>query len=129
MNCCRNNCTCAAIILGIIVGVVLGVLYGFGLVPTGIIFWAYLAVGLLGALLAPLYSSSSCSKESRNCFCSLSGLFFTGVIGTIISAIVGLIVAPVAAVVAVAIVLGVATLFTVIELVALVCVARCNCNN
>lgn len=124
---CRCNCAYASIIIGILSGVILGVLYALGFVGTGIIFWIYLAMGVLGALLSPVYSGSASCREGR-CFCRFRTLILASVIGTLISSAVGLIVAPVAATVAVAVLLGVATLFAVMLIVSALCLTDCNCG-
>ena len=126
MSCCRNNCTLAAVIIGIIAGVVLGVLYALGFVATGVIFWALLLFGMLGLLAAPLYAGNARGEE--RCFCSLRPLYLASVLGEIISAIVGLIVAPIAPVAVTAVVVGVAVLFTVMQIVTLVCLTNCLCG-
>ena len=129
MNCCKNNCVYLAVIIGIIFGVVLGLLYGFGLVSTGIIFWAYLAVGVFGVLLAPIYSSGSSCRDSERCFCSFRAFILTSALGAIVAAATGLIIAPIAPTVVVGIALGVATLFAVMLIVSAVCLTNCNCND
>lgn len=129
MNCCRYNCAYISVIAGIIVGVILGVLYTLGFVSTGILFWAYLAIGVAGVLLAPIYASSISAKGCDKCFCRLRGLYLTAAIGTIVAAAVGLIVSVFAGPVVIAIVVGVATFFTVMQLVSSVCLTECLCNS
>lgn len=129
MLCCKCDCGYLSIIAGIIAGVVLGILYSFGLIATGIIFWTFLAIGLAGVFLAPLYSTRNFSAERDRCFCGHRRLILITSIGTIISAALGLILAPIASAVVVAIVLGFATAFSVALIVALICLARCLCNS
>ena len=128
MNCYRNNCACTAIIAGIIAGVILGVLYAFGVVSTGIVFWAYLLIGVLGLLLAPIYSDIS-SRGNRGCFCGYRYLYFLATVGVVITAAVGLAVATVAPLAVVAIVLGLATLSVVAELITVICITNCLCGD
>jgi len=124
MACCRMNCAYLSAIIGILAGVVLGILYAFGFVPTGIIFWVYLATGILGVLLAPLYAF----LDHDGCFCNYRGLILTATVGNIITAAVGLLVAPVAPVAVTAIVLGLATVFLVAFLVSVLCITNCLCR-
>ena len=70
MSCCRNECAYLAVIIGIIAGVILGVLYSLGFVATGIIFWAYLAIGIAGVFLSPIYAFLDNVCREGNCFCS-----------------------------------------------------------
>lgn len=125
MACCRMNCAYLAAIAGILAGVVLGVLYAFGFVPTGIVFWVYLATGILGVLLAPLYAF----QDHDNCFCGYRGLILTATVGSIVTAAVGLLVAPIAPVAVTAIVLGLATVFFVALLVSVLCLTNCQCRS
>lgn len=129
MNCCKNNCIYTSVIIGVIVGIILGVLYGFGLVSTGIVFWAYLVFGVLGVLLAPIYASGSSCRENERCFCGLKGLVLTSVLGTVIAAALGLILVPIVPTVVTAIVLGLATLFAVMLIISAVCLTNCNCRD
>ena len=123
MNCCRNQCGYGAAIIAILAGVALGVLYALGFVSTGIIFWAYLGIGVLGMLLAPLYAAVGC-----RCFCGFRRLYLAAAIGTVITAVAGLIVAAVGGVVAIAVVLGIATFAVVLLLGTVVCVTECLCE-
>ena len=66
MNCCRLNCTLLAVLVGVLAGVLVGVLYAFGLVATGVIFWAYLGIGVLGLLFVCLEDQGSPNKLARN---------------------------------------------------------------
>ncbi|MBE6934799.1 MAG: hypothetical protein E7462_07140 [Ruminococcaceae bacterium] len=125
MDCCRLNCGWIAVLVGILAGVVLGILYALGFIATGIIFWAYLGIGVLGLLLTPLYASAAACDGSCRCFARYRGQIFAGLIGTILAAAVGLIVLPLAGVAVIAIVLGVATLFAVLFLATLVCLTEC----
>lgn len=126
---CKYNCTCIAVIVGIIVGVILGVLYSLGFVSTGIIFWAYLAIGVAGILLAPIYALQAAQKGHAGCFCRLRGLFTAAAVGAVIASVVGFIVVGFATVPVIAIVIGVATFFAVAELALLICLAKCSCSN
>ena len=125
MNCCRLNCTWLAALIGVLAGVLVGVLYALGFVATGLIFWAYLGIGVLGLLLTPIYATGVSCDGKCGCFTRFRTAILVGAIGTIVTAALGLIVAPVAAVLAVAIVLGVATLFAVLLLATLVCLTEC----
>ncbi|MBQ4146230.1 MAG: hypothetical protein IJD36_06370 [Clostridia bacterium] len=129
MCCCKTDCTWLAIITGILVGVLLGVLYSLGFVATGIIFWAYLAIGVLGVLISPVYASETSYGGNNCCFCRFKNLFLTGAVLNIIASAIGLVVAGVASTTIVAIVIGFATLFAVIELVAVICFTNCICNS
>ncbi len=128
MSCSRCECAYLAVIAGIIAGVALGVLYALGFVATGIIFWAFLAIGLVGVFLAPLYAGSDTCINGDRCFCSYRRLFIVAAVGAIVTAVAGLIVEALGSVVATAIVLGLATFFSVLLVVLLICLARCLCN-
>ena len=125
MHCCRLTCTWLAALIGVLAGVLVGVLYALGFVATGLIFWAYLGIGVLGLLLTPIYATGVSCDGKCGCFARFRTAILVGAIGTIVTAALGLIVAPVAAVLAVAIVLGVATLFAVLLLATLVCLTEC----
>lgn len=125
MACYRMNCAYLAAFIGILAGVVLGVLYAFGFVPIGIVFWVYLATGILGVLLAPLYAF----LDHDGCFCSYRGLILAATVGSIVTAAVGLLVAPIAPVAVTAIVLGLATVFFVALLVSVLCLTNCQCRS
>ena len=125
MNCCRLNCTLLAVLVGVLAGVLVGVLYAFGLVATGVIFWAYLGIGVLGLLLTPIYETGVPCDGKCGCFARYRTAILVAAIGTIITAALGLIVAPVAELVTVAIFLGIATLFVVLFLATLVCLTEC----
>ena len=125
MNCCRLNCTWLAVLVGVLAGVTLGLLYGFGIVPIGFTFWAYLGIGVFGLLLTPIYATGVSCDGKCGCFPRYRTAILVGVVGTIVTAALGLILAPVAAVVTVAIVLGFATLFAVLFLATLVCLIEC----
>ncbi len=127
MGCCNRNCTCIAIIVGLIAAIALGVLYALGFVSTDIIFWAYLLIGVLGVLFAPLYAKPEGEDGCKGCFCRHRKLILTSAVGAILAAAVGLIVAA-ASTMVVAIVLGIATFFPVVLIVALVCLADCFCD-
>ncbi len=128
MSCCRNECAYLAVIIGIIAGVILGVLYSLGFVATGIIFWAYLAIGIAGVFLSPIYAFLDKLSGESMCFCSNKVILLVATVGAIITAAVGLIVAAIAPVVVLSIVVGLATFFVVMLLVAIICVARCICR-
>ncbi len=123
MNCCRNQCGYGALIVAILAGVALGVLYALGFLATGIIFWAYLGIGVLGLFLAPLYAAVGC-----RCFCGYRGLYLAAAIGTVVTAALGLLVAGVAGIITIAVVLGVATLAVVLLLGTVVCLTQCLCE-
>ncbi len=129
MNCFRYNCVCLSLITGILAGVILGVLYALGFVATEIVFWAYLAVGVAGVLLSPVYAARSACEGIGRCFCNYKNLILAGAIGTIVAAVVGLIVAPIASTTVVAIVLGLTTFFAVVLLVSVICLVTCLCDS
>ena len=129
MACCKNECACLSIIIGIVAGVILGILYTLGFVSTGIVFWAYIAIGIVGAFISPIYAMNECARESRQCFCGCQKFLLVSIIGTIIVSSIGLIVAAPASTVVVAIVLGVATLFTAMLISGVIFLANCLCNN
>ena len=85
MSCCRNECAYLAVIIGIIAGVILGVLYSLGFVATGIIFWAYLAIGIAGVFLSPIYAFLDNVCREGNCFCSNKIILLVAVVGAIIT--------------------------------------------
>ena len=126
MNCCKLNCVWLAVLAGILAGVLLGVLYAVGLVSTGIVFWAYLGLGILGLLLAPIYATGVPCDGNCECFARYRTPILVGAIGTIITAAVGLIAVPVVTVVAAAVILGFATLLAVFLLATLACLAKCR---
>ncbi len=128
MDCGRSNCTFISVIIGIIAGVLLGVLYSLGFVSTGIIFWVYLIIGVLGVLLSPIYAANASCKSAK-CFCKNRVLVLVSALGAIIASAAGLIVAPFASTVVVGIVLGLATLFTVMLISSVVCVVNCQCRD
>lgn len=125
---CRCECAYLAVIIGIIAGVLLGVLYGLGIIATGIIFWAFLAIGLAGVFLAPLYAAYGALGGPEKCFCNHRRLLLVAAVGTIIAAVVGLIVAAVAPLTVNAIVLAITTFFATALLVSIICLARCLCR-
>lgn len=125
--CCRNSCIYLSIIAGIVAGVVLGVLYSLGYVSSGIVFWVYLGIGALAALLAPLYTTRNSYKCGETCFCYYKNLILVAAIGSIIAAAVGLIIAAVASTVAIAVVFGIASFFVVMLIASLICLADCLC--
>ena len=127
MSCCRNNCVYLAIIIGIITGVVLGVLSALGFISTGIIYWVYAVIGVLGVIFSPLYAQISSQNSYERCFCFYRSLILTAAIGTIISSVVGLIIAGIAVPIILAIVTGVSTFFLTALLVSLVCLSNCIC--
>ncbi len=128
MNCGKCNCAYLAIIVAILAGVALGVLFALGFIATGIVFWAYLAVGALSLLLAPVYARITSRGDGCSCYCRYRVIQLVAAIGAIITAAVGLIVAPVAGVVVVGIVVGVATLFVTLLLGTVVCLVNCLCE-
>lgn len=126
---CRCNCGYLALLIGIFAGVLAGVLYALGFIALGVIFWAYLAVGVLGLLLTPLYATGACGAGCSGCFARYRTQILVAAIGTIAAAVVGLIAAPFAATVVLAIILGIATLFVVLLPATLVCLTKCLCDN
>ena len=128
MSCSRCECAYLSLIIAIIAGVVLGVLYALGVVATGIVFWVFLAIGILGVFLAPIYAASDTCINGDGCFCSYRRIFFASAVGAIVTATAGLIVAALDSVVATAIVLGLATFFSVLLVASTICLARCLCN-
>lgn len=128
MNCCKYNCAYVAVIVAILAGVALGILYALGFVSAGIVFWAYLATGVLGILLAPIYATGI-SCNGRCCFARYRCLVLSAAIGTVVTGIIGLLAAPFAATTVVAIVLGVAAFFVVLLLGSLVCLTNCLGDN
>ena len=126
---CRNGCQFVAVIVGIIAGVVLGILNFAGFVATGIIFWAYLLIGVLGVFALPLYAIQNSSVCIARCVCSLKTIYTIAALGTVLSAAVALIVAAIGTPVVVAILTGVATFFVVFLLILVICLTRCVCNN
>ena len=125
MSCCTRNCTCASIIAAILLAVALGVLAAFGFVSTGIVFWAYLLIGVLGILLSPLYATLG----REGCFCGLRSLILTGAIGTVVTSAAGLIAVPLVGTAVGAVIVGVATFFPVLLLASLVCLVNCLCRD
>ncbi len=124
MDCCKSNCIFASVIAAIISGIILGVLYSLGFVATGIIFWAFLAIGAGAALLLPLYTIGGNCAEGNRCVCSYRRTLTVASIGTIIAAAVGLIV-PAFSIVVTSIIVGVATFFATFTLFSALCFARC----
>lgn len=129
MSCCRCECAYLAIIVSIILGVILGVLSAFGLIATGIIFWAYLAIGVIGILASPIYAGINGTGCVESCYCSNRIFLLVAAIGAIIAAIVGLVVAPIASVTVLAIAVGIASFFAALVLGAVVCISKCMCND
>ncbi len=125
---CKFECAYLSIIIGIISGVILGVLYSLGFVSTGIIFWVYLAIGVSGVLLSPIYASKGSCQGLDKCFCNYRKILLTAASGTIITAAAGLIVSALTSTIATAVVLGLATFFTVMFIVSVICLASCLCN-
>ena len=124
MECCKSNCIFASVIAAIVSGIILGVLYSLGFVATGIIFWAFLAIGVGTALLLPLYTIRGNCADGNRCVCSYRRTLTVASIGTIIAAAVGLIV-PAFSIVVTSIIVGVATFFAVFTLFSALCFARC----
>lgn len=129
MSCCKCECAYLAVIIGIIAGVILGVLFSLGFVATGIIFWAYLAIGLAGVFLSPIYAFLDNTCGEGKCFCGNKVILLIAAVGTIIAAAVGLIVAGIASTVVLSIIIGIATFFVVTLTVAIICVTRCICRD
>ena len=129
MSYCRCECAYLAIIVSIILGVILGVLSSFGLVSTGIIFWVYLAIGVLGILVSPLYAGTNGTGCVERCYCNNRRFLLVAAVGAIIAAAVGLIVAPIVSVTVLAIVVGVASFFAALVLGAIICISKCICND
>ncbi len=127
--CSKYNCACVTVIVAILAGVLLGVLYALGFVSTGIIFWAYLGIGVATLLLGPVYATGTSCNGSCRCFKVVRKVYLAGAIGTIVTTVVGLIVAPIASVTVVAIVLGLATFFVVWLLGTVVCLTNCLSGN
>ena len=127
MTCCKCECAYLSVIIGIVLGVILGVLYALGFVATGIIFWVYLAIGVAGVFLSPIYAANNSCRGNERCFCNYRRLILVASVGTIIAAAVGLIVEAIAGVIVVAIILALATFFAVMLLVLIICLARCLC--
>lgn len=129
MNCCKCNCAYLSVIVAILAGIALGVLYALGFIATGVIFWVYVAVGVLALLLLPLYAAGACGRTGCNCFEQYRGLIVAAAIATLVTAVAGLIVAFVSTVVVISIVLGLATAAVVFLLGLLVCLANCVCRS
>lgn len=121
---CKCSCGYIGLLVAIFAGVLAGILYATGFIAVGVVFWAYLAVGVLGLLLTPLYATESC-----RCFFRYRTKILIAAIGTVIAAVVGLIAAPFVATTLVAVILGVATLFTVLLLSLTVCLSQCLCDD
>ena len=124
---CRCSCEYASIIGSIIAGVVLGILYALGFVSLGVVFWVYLLVGILGVLLAPIYSACAGRRDMCSCRTPRAGVV-SGLITIALSA-VGLILAPVASTVVLAIVLGVTTAFAATVILSSACCALGACRD
>ncbi len=125
MNCCRCNCAYISVIVAILAGVLLGVLYALGFVVTGLIFWAYLAIGVAAILLAPIYATGASCQGNCRCFARYRRGLLGSAIATVIAAGIGLIVAFVSSVPVIAIALSIATFTVVLLLGLLVCLANC----
>ena len=128
MRNCKCECAYLSIIIGIIAGVIIGVLYSMGFVPTTITLLAYLAIGVLGVLLSPIYASNTICPGNESCFCSFRRTILIAAAGSIITAAAGLIVAGVASIIITAIVIAIATFFTAMLIVSVICLARCLCD-
>ncbi len=129
MNCCRYNCVYLSVIVAILAGIALGVLYALGFLTAGVIFWVYLATGVLALLLLPVYSAIDGEKMGCACVGNYRGLVVGTAIATVIAAVVGVIVSLVSTVVVISIVLGIATFSVVFLLGVLVCLAGCFCRD
>ena len=126
MSCCR--CECLSVVIGIIAGVILGILSFAGFVSTGVIFWVLLAFGLFETLLAPIYGFLNQDACDERCFCSYRRLLTFAAVGAIITSVIGLIIAGLGFPIVLAIVVGLSVFFSVMLLVALICLARCACQ-
>ena len=125
---CRCNCGYTALLIAIFAGVLAGVLYALGFIAVGVVFWAYLGIGVLGLLLTPLYATGACGAGCSRCFARYRTQILVAGIGTVVTAVGGLIAAPFVSTTLVAIILGVATLFTVLLPATLVCLTECLCD-
>lgn len=126
---CRNECAYLAVIISIISGVVLGTLFALGFVSTGLIFWVYLLIGVLGILLTPIYGKNSAGGCTESCFCRYRQLITLAGAGAIVFAVVGLVVEFIASITVLAIIIGLATFFAVFLLSTVACFAQCICND
>ncbi len=124
MSSCNSNCTCISVIISIILGVILGVLYSLGFVSTGIIFWAFLAVGVGAILLTPIYTLNESNNGERKCLYYYIKWIVGASIGTIILAAAGLII-PTTSIVVTSIVIGLATFFVVLLVAQIICLLKC----
>lgn len=129
MSCCRCECAYLAIIVSIILGVILGVLAGFGFIATGVIFWVYLAIGVIGIFAAPIYAGMNDTGCMESCFCSNRRLLLVASIGAVIAAAVALILVPIVSVTVLAIALGIASFFAALVLASVICISKCMCND
>ena len=125
MSECKCSCAYISVIVGIIIGVILGVLTAMGMVSTVTIFWVYLAIGVGGIFLTPIYALLNALSSANRCFCGYRRNLLLASIGTIIAAAVGLILAPTASITVLSIVVGISTFFTVSLLGLIVCLALC----
>lgn len=128
MSCNRVNCACVALVVAILAGVVLGVLYSLGFVATGILFWAYLALGGLSILLSPLYAAEGTRGAGCRCACRYRRWLLGAAVGTVLSAGIGLLVATVAGVIVISIFVGIATFFAAFLLGIVICLTNCLCD-
>ena len=126
MSCFQCKCTCLSTIIAILSGVTLGVLYYLEYVATGIIFWTFLAIGVLAILLLPVYALTKCCDEDR-CFCDYRKLLTIASLGTIITAAIGLLV-PISFTILTAIVISFATFFAVLLIGSVICFTKCLCK-
>ena len=127
MSCCKCKCTCLATIIAILAGVALGILFASGFVATGIIYWAFLAIGVGAVLLLPVYALNRGCDDGEKCFCSYRSLITIAAVGTIVLSAIGLIV-PIASTTLTAILLGLATFFVVLLVGFIICFAKCLCR-
>ena len=125
---CRNECAYLAVIISIISGVILGTLFALGFISTGLIFWVYLLIGVLGILLTPIYGKKS-GGCTESCFCRYRQLITLAGAGAIVFAVVGLVVEFIASITVLAIIIGLATFFAVFLLSTVACLAQCICND
>ena len=129
MSCNRENCACVALIVAILAGVAVGILYALGFVPTGVTFWAYLALGALSVLLMPVYTADNTGERNCRCSCRYRRWLLGAAVGTILSAAVGLLVTGIAGVVVASILVGIATLFAAFLLGITICLTNCQCES
>ncbi len=129
MENCRCECAYLGVIIGLIARVILGVLFALGFVATGIIFWVYLAIGVIVLLLLPIYSATEGVSSCNRCFCSYRKLIVIAALGAIITGAAGLVLSAVLSFTATAIILALSTFFAVLLIITVICLSKCICNN